>query len=187
MLMSCTYGDWSYPLAAAVLAARRCTARGASARTFVLVAEYQSAFFKVIGRHFDGHPVARQRLDPVLLHLARSVGNDLVAGVELNAVARVGKDFGDQSFELDQLFFSHGFLQNDRRLAWPVGAIRTGVRTALPVQERHALHALGLGDRLRSRAGPALRRTRVLPLDLVPGGVLSAIATIGTGAAARTF
>jgi len=36
-------------------------------------------------------------------------------GVELHAVTCVGEDFGHQSFELDQLFFSHGCLQIDRR------------------------------------------------------------------------
>jgi hypothetical protein len=32
--------------------------------------------------------LASQSLDPVLLHLARRLGHDLVAGVELNAIAR---------------------------------------------------------------------------------------------------
>jgi hypothetical protein len=31
--------------------------------------------------------LASQSLDPVLLHLARRLGHDLVAGVELNAIA----------------------------------------------------------------------------------------------------
>jgi hypothetical protein len=34
-------------------------------------------------------------------------------GIELHAIARIGEDFGHQSFELDQLFFSHGYLQID--------------------------------------------------------------------------
>jgi hypothetical protein len=34
-------------------------------------------------------------------------------GIELHAIARIREDFGHQSFELDQLFFSHGYLQID--------------------------------------------------------------------------
>src|ERR1700760_4624912 len=99
-------------LAAALLGAAR-RAAGGRVGALVLVAEYQAALLEVIGRHLDRHAVARQRLDPVLLHLARGVGHDLVAGIELHAVAGVREDFGDQSFELDQLFFSHG-LSPDR-------------------------------------------------------------------------
>src|SRR3954447_5781884 len=101
------------PLAAAELAAALSGTRRSAhpARTFVLVAENQPALFEVIGRHLYRHAVARQSLDAVLLHLAGGVGDDLVSGVELHAVARVGEDFGDQSFELDQLFLSHEFLQ----------------------------------------------------------------------------
>src|ERR1022692_1141044 len=50
-------------LPAAELATRRCTTRrAAGARTFVLVPEDEPAFFQVIRRHFDRHPIARQRL-----------------------------------------------------------------------------------------------------------------------------
>src|ERR1700686_2778338 len=94
------------PSAAAELAARRCPTRGppAATRTLVLVTEDEPALFQVVGRHLDRHPVARQRLDPVLFHLAGGVGDDLVSGIELHAIACIGEDFGDQSFELDQLF-----------------------------------------------------------------------------------
>src|SRR6202035_502857 len=50
-------------------------------------------------------------------------GDDLVSCVELHAVARVGEDFGHQSFELDQLFLSHVYLQIDRLLARSLGAV----------------------------------------------------------------
>src|SRR5689334_4995304 len=106
--------------AAALLTAARRGARGA-ARTLVLVAEDQPALFEVVGRHLDGDAVAGQRLDAVLLHLAGGVGDDLVACIELHAVARVGEDFGDQSFELDQLFLSHGSLQIGGTACWVAG------------------------------------------------------------------
>ena len=106
------------------------------------MAENQPAFFQIIGRHFDRHPVTCQGLDPVLLHLACRVGNDLVPRVELDAVAGVGEDFGDQSFELDQLFFSHGCLQVDR-LARPLGSVGLGIRASLAMQKRDALQSFG--------------------------------------------
>src|SRR5262249_38887931 len=46
-------------------------------------------------------------LDSVLLHLARRVGHDLVAGIELNAIARVGQDLDHKAFELDEFLFGH--------------------------------------------------------------------------------
>src|SRR6516225_7035456 len=107
-------------LPAAKLAALRraalSTSGTAAARTLVLVTEDEAALFQIIGRHLDCHPVTRQSLDPVLLHLAGSIGNDLMSRVQLDAVAGIGEDFSDQSFELDQLFFSHVYLQVDRRL-----------------------------------------------------------------------
>src|SRR5258705_4308264 len=140
-------------LPAAELAARRRAARGsaATAGTLVLVTEDEPAFFKIIGRHLDRHPIARQRLDAVLFHLAGGVGNDLVSGIELHAITRIGEDFGDQSFELDQLFFSHGFLQIDRRLAWSFGAGGLSIWGAFALQKRNALQPVGLAAALRRR------------------------------------
>src|SRR6185437_7387724 len=166
---------------AAKLAARRCPAGHAASRTFVLVTEDQPALFQVVWRHFDCHPVPRQRLDPVLLHLARGVGNDLVPGVELHAIACIGEDLGYQSFELDQLFFSHGSLQVDRRSALrPLGSVGPGVWTAFAMQKGDPLHALRLATTLR-------RTRRFLPGALVPAGLSRRITTTGTAAAARAF
>src|SRR6185437_3683634 len=117
-------------------------------------------------------------------HFARGVGHDLVAGIELHAVARIGEDFGDQSFELDQLFFSHVYLQIDRRLAWPLGAVGAGVRTLFAVQVSDALHAFGP---LALRLGAAVRRTRFLPVGLVAVGLRMAIITTAAAVAARAF
>jgi hypothetical protein len=64
---------------------------GARPRMFVLMTKDQAALLKVVERHLDGHTIANQSLDPVLLHLARRVGHDLAASVELNAIACVGK------------------------------------------------------------------------------------------------
>ena len=115
--------------------------------------EDQPAFLQIVGRHLDGNPVTRERLDTILLHLARRVGDYFMPGIELHAIARIGEDFGDQSLELDQLCFSHGVLQIDRRLAWPVGAVGFGVGTAFAMQKGDALHPFSLGLSL------CLRRT----------------------------
>src|SRR6478609_4053476 len=83
-------------LAATELTARRCTTRR-TAGTLVLVAENQTTLFEIVGRHLDGHAVAGQRLDAVLLHLAGGVGDDLVSGVQLDPETRVRKDLGDET------------------------------------------------------------------------------------------
>src|ERR1700730_13935790 len=136
-------------LPAPELAARRCTTRASAARPLVLVTEDEPAFFQVIRRHLDRHPIARQRLDPVLLHLAGGISDDLVSCIELHAVTCVGEDFGHQSFELDQLFLSHGYLQIDRRLAWSLGAVGFCIRTAFAMQKGDALHPFSLAAALR--------------------------------------
>src|SRR5579872_931824 len=155
-------------LSTSELATLRCAALGAgraacAARTLVLVAEDQPALFEVVGRHFDRHPVARQGLDPVFLHLAGGIGDDLMSRVELNSVAGIGKDFGDQSFELDQLFFSHRILQVDRRLARPLVAVGLALRAAFAVEEGDPLQSFGL-------APAVCGAVRLLPIDLVPVG-----------------
>src|SRR3954453_8610001 len=153
-----------FRLPAAKLAAlRRAAAGWSAAGALVLVAEDQPALLEVVGRHLDRHPVSRQGFDAVLLHLAGGVGDDFMSGVELHPISRVGKDFGHQSFELDQLFFGHGYLQIDKCLAWPMGAVRSGIRTALAMQESDALHAFR--RRARCRAGrfvsAGMRRTTI--------------------------
>src|SRR5216683_3506079 len=166
-------------LPAAELAARRCTTRGSATRALVLVTEDEPAFLQIIGRHFDRHPIARQRFDPVLFHLAGGVGHDLVPGIELHAITCIGEDLGDQSFELDQLFFSHGNLQIDRRLAWSLGAVGPAIRTAFAMQESDALHPFSLAS--------AMRRTRLLPVGLVPVALRNTTITTGTAVTARAF
>src|SRR5579872_199440 len=82
------------------------------AGTLVLVTEDQAALLEVVRRHLDRDAVTRQRLDAVLLHLARGVGDDFVSGIELHPIPRVGKDLGHESFKLDQFFLGHGRSEN---------------------------------------------------------------------------
>src|SRR5579862_5035262 len=67
---------------AELVALRRAAHRSGA---FVLVTEDQSPLFQIIGRDLDRHPVAGQRLDAVLFHPPRRVGDELMAVVELNA------------------------------------------------------------------------------------------------------
>src|ERR1700688_4418948 len=78
----------------------------------VLVPEDEAALVEIIGRHLDRDAVAGESLDAVLLHLAGRIGDDDVSGIELNAVARVRQDFGNQAFELDELFLRHRLLSS---------------------------------------------------------------------------
>src|SRR6266850_6496520 len=164
--------------AAELTAALRCAARRSAraAGTLILVTEDQPALLQIVGRHLDRHPIARQRLDAVLLHLAGGVGDNFMSGIELPAVARVGKDFGHQSFELDQLFFSHVSLQVDRRLVlWSLVAVGFGIWAAFAMQKGNPLHPVSLAA--------ALRRTR----RLMAVRLRRAMITTTTAASARPF
>src|SRR5689334_3765399 len=168
----------SVALPAAELAAALCPALGSGTcrgGPLVLVAEDQAALFEVVGRHLDGDAVAGQRLDAVLLHLAGGVGDDLVPGVELHAVARVGQDFGDQSLELDQLFFSHGSLQIGGRLA-----LRTSVAVGFEFRPAFAMQK---GDALDPVSLAALRTRRLMPVASRSGAMI----TTTTPPTARAF
>src|SRR5262245_1457285 len=41
------------------------------------------------------------------------IGQDLVAGIELNAIARVGQDLDHKAFELDEFFLGHRAAPRD--------------------------------------------------------------------------
>src|SRR5882757_1495166 len=183
MILPCAVASSSSCLSAAELtAALRCAARrsAGAAGTLVLVTEDQPSLLQIVGRHLDRHPIACQRLDAVLLHLAGRVGDNFMSGIELHAVARVGQDFGHQSFELDQLFFSHGSLQVDRRLVLgSLVAVGFGIRAAFAMQKGNALHPVSLYPVSLA----ALRRTR----RLMAVRLRRAMITTTTAAAARPF
>src|SRR5262249_56630022 len=71
--------------------------RTAARPRFVLMTEDKAALLKIVGRHFDGHTIANQGLDPVLLHLACRVGHDLLAGIEVNAHQARSRSFPSSS------------------------------------------------------------------------------------------
>src|SRR6516225_2631274 len=74
---------------------------------FGLMTEDKAALLKIVGRHFDGHTITNQSLNPVLLHLAGRVGHDLVPGIEVNAIARIRQNLDHKAFELDEFFLGH--------------------------------------------------------------------------------
>jgi len=82
---------------------------------FVFVPKDQPAFFEVVRRYFHRHPVAGERLDPVLLHSSGGIGDEHVAVIELNAVARIRQYLEDEAFEFQQFFLGHVTIPlNDR-------------------------------------------------------------------------
>src|SRR5208282_4602774 len=133
-------------------------------RPLVLVAKDHATLFQIVGRNFDGHPIAGQRFDAVFLHPAGGVGDQRMSVVELNAVARVGQDLGDQSLELQEFFFRHVTIllngrsnaaRGRRRRAPPVpgdaGKQPKRCRLRFPSADRYA----GVGAR-PCRGGPAV-------------------------------
>ena len=87
---------------------RRYRCRGGA---FVLVAEADATLGQIIGRHFDGYAVSDHHADPVLLHLARGVGQSLMAVGKLDAKARIRQAFPDDAVYLDYVFLGHGVIQ----------------------------------------------------------------------------
>ncbi|MNU04666.1 hypothetical protein D3C72_2491710 [compost metagenome] len=69
--------------------------------------ERDAALGQVVGRQLERDLVAGQDADVVLAHLAAAVGDQLVAVVERDAVARVGQDFGHCAVHFDQFFLGH--------------------------------------------------------------------------------
>src|SRR6266545_8254294 len=63
---------------------------------------------QVVRRQLDRHLVPRQDLDEVHPHLARDVGQHLVAVLELHAEHRVGERLDHRALDLDALFLRHG-------------------------------------------------------------------------------
>ncbi len=68
------------------------------------MAERNATFGKVVRRHLDIDLVARENANAVLAHLARCVRQDFMAIVQRNAEHGVGKDFGNDTFKLEQIF-----------------------------------------------------------------------------------
>ena len=69
--------------------------------------EVDAPFREIVGRHLNGHLIAGENSDAVLLHAASGVGNHLVPIVQLYASASVGQYLDHNAFELEHLFFRH--------------------------------------------------------------------------------
>ena len=65
------------------------------------------AFGEVVGRHFDGHEIAREDADVVFAHLAGDMRGDYVPVLELHAERSVGQSLDDFAFHLQCFFFCH--------------------------------------------------------------------------------
>src|SRR5262249_14317687 len=106
--------------------------RTAARPRFVLMTEDKAALLKIVGRHFDGHTIANQSLDPLLLHLACRVSHDLVAGIEVNAIARIRQNLDHEAFELDEFFLGHFFIPSDSVLHAARSKARPMMRSRRP-------------------------------------------------------
>src|SRR5262249_51567637 len=71
------------------------------------VAEVDAPLAEIVGRELERHLVAGEDADPVLLHLSGHVRHDLVAVVQPDAEARVGKLVGDDALHFDKRFLGH--------------------------------------------------------------------------------
>jgi hypothetical protein len=81
--------------------------RRATDRTgaLVLMAKHEPSLFQIVRRNLDGDPIAGKGLDPIFLHSAGGVRDQLMAVIEANPKAGVGQYFENQTFELQKLFF----------------------------------------------------------------------------------
>src|SRR5262249_36171283 len=69
--------------------------------------EADAAAIEIIGRHLDDHPVAGERPDAVLLHLARRVGEHHMLVIQFHAIVAVGEDLDDGPLEFEHFFLRH--------------------------------------------------------------------------------
>ena len=77
----------------------------------LLVAVDDAAAGQVVGAQLYDHAVLREDADVVLAHLARDVGEHLVAVGQLNAEHCVGQSFDYCAFDLDDtVFFGHSLF-----------------------------------------------------------------------------
>ena len=74
-------------------------------RIGILVTEPDAAFGDVVDRQLEGDPVARQNADSVFFHFAGDVGGDDCPVVQRDAIPGVRKDFGNDAFYFNQIFF----------------------------------------------------------------------------------
>src|SRR5262245_45849781 len=76
--------------------------------TLLLLAVDDPPLREVVGAHFDGDPVAREDADEVHPHLARDVGQDTVAVLELDEEHGVGAGLHHLRLETEGFFLRHG-------------------------------------------------------------------------------
>src|SRR5438270_12544740 len=73
-----------------------------------------AALGQVVGSHLHRHRITGEDADVVLAHLARDVGGDYVAVLQLHPESRIGQGLDDLAFHLDRVFFGHIALNGFR-------------------------------------------------------------------------
>ena len=81
-----------------------------------LVPEIDPALGEIVGRHLHRHPVAGERADMVLTHLAAGIGEDLVVVIQPHPIVPVREHLGYDAFEFEEFFLCHGRSFPPRRL-----------------------------------------------------------------------
>src|SRR5436190_19784317 len=71
------------------------------------VTEGNAPFAQVVGRELQRNLVTGNDANVVLAHLARAVGNKLVAVIERDPIARVGQHFVHDAIHLENFFLGH--------------------------------------------------------------------------------
>src|SRR2546429_9860149 len=97
------------------------TRSGYRAATFD-VTEGNAPFAQVVGRKLQRDLVTGNDANVVLAHLPRAVGNELVAVVERDAIARIGQHFVDDAIHFKNLFLGHDYALSEVGKKSPAGA-----------------------------------------------------------------
>src|SRR5258708_35347138 len=106
------------------------------------VTEGNAPFAQIVGRKLQRDLVTGNDANVVLAHLPRAVGNELVAVVERDAIARVGQHFVHDAIHLKNFFLGHDHALSESWKEKPAGGralqkeLRNGPKTPAPPPPR---------------------------------------------------
>ena len=90
--------------------ARRAEGGGPTPATGSRVAVDDQTVGRIVGRHGDGHPIARDDLDVIAAHAAADLRGELLALVGLDLEQAAGHHLFDGAFDLNQVVSRHTVL-----------------------------------------------------------------------------
>ena len=83
---------------------------GLSRAGWLSCAEGDDAANRIVGRHTDGHAVARHDLDPEAAHPAAQLRQHFVAGIALDAIQPAGMDSDDRALHINKIIFAQQLI-----------------------------------------------------------------------------